>query len=51
MPEYKGVLTTEDCLWAGSFDHISIKVVGTDGESQRKALSRGSYPESVSFTF
>uniref|UniRef100_A0A8C4ZNC8 Arachidonate 15-lipoxygenase B-like n=1 Tax=Gadus morhua TaxID=8049 RepID=A0A8C4ZNC8_GADMO len=47
MPEYKGVLTTEDRLWAGSFDHISIKVVGTDGESKRKTLPHFlSYPDS-----
>ncbi|CAL8399069.1 unnamed protein product [Arctogadus glacialis] len=36
MPEYKGVITTEDRLWATSWDRISIKVVGTDGESQWK---------------
>ncbi|CAL8404848.1 unnamed protein product [Boreogadus saida] len=36
MPEYKGVITTEDRLWATSWDHIYIKVVGTDGESQWK---------------
>uniref|UniRef100_A0A8C4ZN26 Arachidonate 15-lipoxygenase B-like n=1 Tax=Gadus morhua TaxID=8049 RepID=A0A8C4ZN26_GADMO len=47
MPEYKGVLTTEDRLLAKTWDRIYIKLVGTDGESQRKALSRGSYPESV----
>ncbi|XP_056439844.1 polyunsaturated fatty acid lipoxygenase ALOX15B-like [Gadus chalcogrammus] len=47
MPVYKGVLTTEDRLWAGSFDHISIKVVGTDGESQRITLPYFlSYPDS-----
>ncbi|CAL8314747.1 unnamed protein product [Boreogadus saida] len=47
MPEYKGVITTEDRLWARSWDCISIKLVGTDGASQWKALSYLlSYPES-----
>ncbi|CAL8295119.1 unnamed protein product [Lota lota] len=43
MPKYKGVITTEDRLHASTWDHVHIKLVGTDGESRRKALSTGHF--------
>uniref|UniRef100_A0A8C5BBE1 Arachidonate 15-lipoxygenase B-like n=1 Tax=Gadus morhua TaxID=8049 RepID=A0A8C5BBE1_GADMO len=43
MPKYKGVITTEDRLLASTWDHVHIKLVGTEGESRRKALSTGHF--------
>ncbi|XP_059901198.1 polyunsaturated fatty acid lipoxygenase ALOX15B-like [Gadus macrocephalus] len=43
MPKYKGVITTEDRLLASTWDHVHIKLVGTAGESRRKALSTGHF--------
>ncbi|CAL8401768.1 unnamed protein product [Gadus morhua 'NCC'] len=43
MPKYKGVITTEDRLLAITWDHVHIKLVGTEGESRRKALSTGHF--------
>ena len=39
MPEYEVVATTGNRLLATTFDYVYIKLVGTDGQSQRKALS------------
>ncbi|CAL8321400.1 unnamed protein product [Boreogadus saida] len=43
MAKYKGVITTEDRLLATTWDHVHIKLVGTEGESRRKALSTGHF--------
>ena len=39
MPKYEVVATTEDRFFATTWDYVHIKLVGTDGESHREALS------------
>ncbi len=38
MPEYKVDVTTGDNALSGTFDHIYITLVGTQGESEKTEL-------------
>ncbi|CAL8313262.1 unnamed protein product [Merluccius merluccius] len=51
MPTYKGVVTNEKRLRAWTWDHVYVKLVGTDGESRREGIFTGWFTTGSSFTF